>query len=521
MTAPSKLKLFRTTAFRLSLIYLALFGAAALLAIGYIYWNTTILLSRQLDQTIQAELGGLAEQYRAGGMRQLVRTVAERSETPGNSLYYVADSDGRRIAGNLGQISPQLLQETGSVEFAYERPSTNGTERRLAFAKVFQLPGDNRLLVGRDIEDRQVLTRVTRSAILWGLGFMALVGIGGALWVSRKLLARIDAISATAERIMQGDLTERLPRDGSGDELDRLAKSLNRMLGRIEQLMTGLREVSDNIAHDLKTPLTRLRNRVEEALHGSRDEAGYRETLQATIEEADGLIQTFNALLSIARLEAGQGRARWESLDAAALVADVAELYEPVAEERGLVLRAEADAPVTLRGDRQLLGQAIANLVDNAIKYGVPNGKDAGGNHPPDVCISVRRSKGMTDRAATNGAINRGGDKAKSDMGKTESAIPDLAASDLAKTDMAEIIVTDRGEGIPEADRTRVLDRFVRLEASRSAPGSGLGLSLVAAVARLHGGSLVLEDHAPGLKAILAVPLGDGAGKAGAATDAS
>jgi signal transduction histidine kinase len=456
-------KLFRTTTFRLSLTYLALFGAAAVVAIFYIYWNTTVLLTRQLHDTIDAELKGLAEQYSAGGLNRLVGTIADRSRTPGSSLYYVADAAGRRIAGNLGTISTELSNSLGPVEFVYTRPAPGGIERRLAFANVFRLPGGYRLIVGRDIEDRRELARVIRSAMLWGLGVMALFGIGGGYWVSRKLLQRIDAVTATTRTIMEGDLTGRLPVDGSGDELDRLSASLNLMLARIEQLMAGLREVSDNIAHDLKTPLNRLRNRVEAALREPYGEPAYREAMERTIEEADSLIKTFNALLSIARLEAGAGGDLKETLDLSELVRDVAELYEPVAEEHGLVLRPDVGKPVLARADRQLLGQAIANLIDNAIKYGMPENRSGG---------------------------------AKSEVRVTAKA----------KGDMAEIIVTDRGPGVPEADREHVLGRFVRLEASRSAPGSGLGLSLVAAVARLHGGTLRLEDNHPGLKVVLSVP---------------
>ena len=458
-------KLFRTTTFRLSLTYLALFSAAAAVAIFYIYWNTTVLLSRQLNQTIDAELKGLAEQYRAGGLDQLVRIVAERSRTPGNSLYLVADKEGKQLAGNLSAVSPQLWDSLGPVEFVYSRPAPGGVERRLAFANVFRLPGGYRLIVGRDIEDRRELARLIRTTMLWGLGVMALVGIGGGYWVSRRLLTRIDDLSATTRTIMAGDLTGRLPVSGSGDELDRLSQSLNLMLARIEQLMAGLREVSDNIAHDLKTPLNRLRNRVEEALREPYDEGAYRETLERTIEEADGLIKTFNALLSIARLEAGAGGDNRDTLDLATLVSDVAELYEPVAEERGIALTAEASTPIIMRGDRQLLGQAIANLIDNALKYGAPTAQ-GGNGWAPEVDVRARAHDGV-----------------------------------------AEITVTDRGPGVPGPERERVLGRFVRLEASRSEPGSGLGLSLVAAVARLHGGALRLEDNEPGLRVVLTLPM--------------
>lgn len=458
-------KLFRTTTFRLSLTYFAVFSAAAIIAIVYLYWNTTVLLSRQLNQTIDAELKGLAEQYRAGGRDQLVRIVAQRSRTPGNSLYLVADKNEKQLAGNLSAVSPQLWDSVGPVEFFYSRPAPGGMEQRLAFANVFRLPGGDRLIVGRDIEDRRELSRLIRSTMLWGLGVMALLGIGGGYWVSRRLLARVDNLSATTRTIMAGDLSRRLPVSGSGDELDRLAQSLNLMLGRIEQLMAGMREVSDNIAHDLKTPLNRLRNRVEEALREPADEVGYRDALELTIEEADGLIKTFNALLSIARLEAGAGGDDRDSLDLSALVSDVAEFYEPVAEERGIALKADMAGFIPVRGNRQLLGQALANLIDNALKYGATRAAQSNG-HAAEVVVRTSHHDGF-----------------------------------------AEITVSDRGPGVSASERERVLDRFVRLEASRSEPGSGLGLSLVAAVARLHGGTLRLEDNAPGLRVILSLPL--------------
>ncbi len=465
-------KLFRTTTFRLSVLYIALFGATAAIAIAYIYWNTSGLIARQLDGAIQTEIQGLDEQYRTGGLARLVNTVAERSRTPSESLYLVTDRKGRHIAGNLTSVSPGLWNAVDQIEFVYGRKTSSGTKYRLALANVFRLRDGFRLIVGRDIEDRREFEQVIRSAFLFGLGLMIFVGLGGGLLVSRNLLARIDAITATSRTIMAGDLSGRVPVAGGDDELDRLSESLNAMLDRIEQLMAGLREVSDNITHDLKTPLNRLRNRIEDSLrrHGSVQE--YRETLERTIEEADELIKTFNAVTSITKLEAGTVGGFREEIDLAALMADVAELYEPLAEEKGLMLETHLPKSARLAADRQLIGQALANLIDNAIKYG----------HAPEHAKGTAITVALRQRAAR-----------------------------------IEIAVGDHGPGIARADRARALERFVRLETSRSRPGSGLGLSLASAVAKLHGGEIKLEDNKPGLRAVISLPLVGVNGNNGAA----
>jgi signal transduction histidine kinase len=259
-----------------------------------------------------------------------------------------------------------------------------------------------------------------------------------------------------------------LPVSGSGDELDRLAEGLNDMLGRISELMTGLREVSDNIAHDLRTPLTRLRNHAEAALAFGGDAATYRQALEKTIEESDQLIRIFNALLLIARAEAGGDLGPLQPLDIGEAARSVGELYEPIAEEEGVALTVHAEDGLKVRGNRELIGQAIANLVDNALKYGAPHKGVDGAGVKPDVVIAAQRA------------------------GRSVS-----------------LTVADRGPGISPADRARVLDRFVRLEDSRSRPGSGLGLSLAAAVARMHGGTVDLEDNQPGLRVRLTLPMAD------------
>lgn len=460
-------RLFRTTTFRLSLLYFLLFGSAAALAIGYIYWNTHVLLARQLQETVAAEIRGLAEQYAQGGLQRLAETVGERSLTAGDNLYLLTDGQGKRIAGNLKQISSELWNTVGPVEFIFRRPGPEGMEQRVGFGTVFRLSGGYRLIVGRDIEGRREFGRVIRSAALWGLSFMLLVGLGVGWLVSRNLLSRINAVTATSQTIMKGDLSGRIQTRGSGDEIDRLSGNLNTMFDRIESLMNGLREVSDNIAHDLKTPLTRLRNRVEGALRDPSGEPAYRDALERTIEEADELIKTFNALLSIARLEAGASRETMTTVDLASCVRDVAELYEPAAEEFGISLHASGEEGLLVSADRQLIGQAVANLIDNALKYAAEStGAGAVAPDKNEITVDVRRAGNC-----------------------------------------AEVIVGDHGPGIPEKDRERVLKRFVRLEESRSAPGSGLGLSLVAAVARLHDGGVRLEDNEPGLRVIISLPL--------------
>jgi signal transduction histidine kinase len=399
----------------------------------------------------------------------LVVVVDARARRPGSSLYLVTTFAGEALAGNVTALPPGTLDNPGWTETAYRRlDETEGREHpeHNALARVFQLPGGFRLLVGRDLDERERLYHIVLSAGRWSVIIVIVLGLAGGLFVTRRVLRRVDAMTETTRSIMDGDLGERLPVAGTGDELDRLAENLNVMLERIEALMSGLKEVSDNIAHDLKTPLTRLRNRSEQALRTAKSEAEYRAALEATIEESDGLIRTFNALLMIARAESGQARDDMTEFDAAEIAHDIGELYEPLAEEKGIALKVEADAPAPVKGNRELVSQALANLVDNAIKYAEPQDKAANG------------------------------------------ATPEIVVKALNDGERILLTVADSGPGIPEADRARAVERFVRLEQSRSHPGSGLGLSLASAVARLHGGELTLEDNQPGLKSIIALPRG-------------
>ena len=469
MTAFSKL--IRTTAFRLTLVYLFLFALFAASLLGYFAWNTRRLVTEQITTTVNAETGEISDIFGRRGLRTLVFTLENRALRPGANLYLVTTPAGQAIAGNVGSLSPGVMATTGWSETAYRRLEEQDSAEHRALVRVTELGGGFRLLVGRDLEERRRMFGIVAKAAQWSVLIVVVLGLGGGIFVARRVLRRIDAMTGTTQRIMAGDLGGRLPVGRSGDELDRLAENLNAMLERIEALMTGLKEVSDNIAHDLKTPLTRLRNRAEEALAKSGTEAEYRNALERTIEESDGLIRTFNALLMIARAESGQARDNMSDFDAADVASGIHELYEPLAEDAGMTLRLKA-ASAPLHGNRELISQALANLVENAIKYGKP-----------------------LPAAQPLGAEAIAGDDRKV-----------ISIEARRQGDQVLLSVTDRGPGIPETDRKHAVERFVRLEASRTQPGSGLGLSLASAVATLHGGELRLADADPGLAASLAIP---------------
>jgi signal transduction histidine kinase len=450
-----------TTAFRAAAVAVVAYLVCAGLIVGVLLWQTNRILTDQVLETLQAEAELLTAEAKAGDRAALVRAVTARSQFAGPGLYYLSDANGVRLAGNLSRLPPELVaSDTGGV-FRYAVESQDPDDAHLAVAIPVDLGGGLRLVVGRDIDEQRRFAGEMGTLYLLGLGFLSLTGLLAGLVISRLVLKRIETINVTTRSIMEGDLSRRIAITGANDEFDVLAANLNAMLERIEALMSGLREVSDNIAHDLKTPLTRLRNAAEAALRDARGPEACREGLEHTIEKADELIKTFNALLLVARLEAGVLDDHAERFDAGQLVGDVAELYEPVAEERGLALKLDIAEGVAIIGNRQLVGQAVANLVDNAIKYSA--------------------------KAA------RTGDKTIA-----------IVVADLG--DAIAISVADRGPGIAAEDRERVLKRFVRLEKSRTEPGTGLGLSLVQAVARMHGGEIGLADNGPGLRVVLTLP---------------
>jgi signal transduction histidine kinase len=454
-------KLIRTTAFRLTLAYLFLFALFAASLLGYFAWNTRRLITEQITTTVNAETGEINDIFTRRGLRGLALTIANRALRPGANLYLVTTPSGTAVGGNVGSLAPGVMATTGWSETAYRRLDDQDTTDHRALVLVTELSNGFRLLIGRDLDERRRLFGIVAKAAQWSLLVVVVLGLGGGIFVARRVLRRIDAMTGTTQRIMAGDLSGRLPVGRSGDELDRLAENLNAMLERIETLMMGLKEVSDNIAHDLKTPLTRLRNRAEEALARSGSDAEYRSALD----------RTFNALLMIARAESGQARGNMTDFDAAEVASGIHELYEPLAEDDGLILRVKT-GPAPLHGNRELISQALANLVENAIKYGKP--------------VSSAQPLGADAVARADGR---------------EILIE-------ARRDGGQVLlsVTDHGPGIAEADRKHAVERFVRLETSRTQPGSGLGLSLASAVATLHAGELRLRDAHPGLSATLAIP---------------
>jgi signal transduction histidine kinase len=472
-------KLVRTTAFRLTLAYLFIFALFAASLLGYFAWNTRRLINDQITTTVDAEMDELSELFARRGLRGIVFAIENRALRPGANLYLITTPAGQSVAGNVASLEPGVMATSGWSETAYRRLDDPDSPGHRALVRVSQLSSGFRLLIGHDLEERRRLFGIVANAARWSVLIVVVLGLGGGIFVARRVLRRIDAMTGTTQRIMSGDLSGRLPVGRSGDELDRLAENLNAMLERIEALMMGLKEVSDNIAHDLKTPLTRLRNRAEDALATAGNEAEYRAALERTIEESDGLIRTFNALLMIARAESGQARDNMTGFDAAEVARGIHELYEPLAEDNGLTLAVSADhAP--MHGNRELISQALANLVENAIKYGQPPLLSP---PPGDGAAAGRDVRTVLIEARRDG-------------------------------DQVQLSVTDHGPGIPEAARKHAVERFVRLEASRTLPGSGLGLSLASAVATLHGGELRLGDAAPGLRATLALPAGTGEGLA-------
>nr|WP_244318465.1 HAMP domain-containing sensor histidine kinase [Roseibium hamelinense] len=413
-------------------------------------------MSAQVTQTVDAEISGLADEYVRGGVRALVESIDRRARRPDASLYLLTDFAGNAIAGNIARLPSIILDETdgGIRRVQYARLEADGEVERQALVRIFELRGGFKLLVGRDLGDEQHFAELLGGAMRLWLVVIVIMSAVTWLFVSRRVMKRIDGIAETSRRIMHGDLSGRLPVAGNQDEFDRLATNLNDMLERIELLMRGMKDVTDNIAHDLKTPLTRMRSQVETALSEGKTEADLRAALDTTLHETDSLIRIFDALLRIARIEAMAPESGMEPVNISRLIESVAELYSPLLEDEGGALTVDADPDVRAICNGDLVTQTLVNLVENALKYG-----------------------------------------------RLENEPLRLVMACHVDGDRVCVSVTDNGPGIPKSQQDRVKARFVRLDESRSEPGYGLGLSLVNAVARLHGGQLLLQDAGPGLTA--------------------
>lgn len=463
-------QVWRTSTVRLTATFIAIFVVFAILLMAFIGWQSSIQIQRQQTDDIDREVQLFQRIETNQGIRALAFALDRLSRQPGPGIYFLGDASGQYLLGNMTEVPADVLINPGVYSFDYDRqdpldeaaaPRPAGPKRAgVAVVRSVELANGMRLVVGRDVVERRGYSAIILQSFLAGvLGIIGFSVIAGGL-TARRVLKRIDTIRDTSTKIMSGNLSERVPVTRRNDEFDGLATNLNAMLDRIEQLLQGLKEVTDNVAHDLKTPLTRLRNQAEGALREGASEEARQQALEAVIVESDRLIQTFNALLMIARVEAGAPSGALSELEVSTIVADVAELYGPVAEDAGIEVVTDIAPGIHLRANRELIGQAMVNLLENAVKYARPED-----GSPGRIQVALARQ-------GTN----------------------------------AVITVADNGPGIPEADRKRVLERFVRLEKSRSEPGSGLGLALVNAVATLHGGQFRIEDNGPGVRALLELP---------------
>ena len=446
--------ILRSASLRLAAVYAVLFMLSAIVFMSFIWWATIGLLEREVDAAINADARALSERWTEGGLPALADTIRLRlaGNVDDDALYLMIDPAGATIAGNLATWPAGVVRSDLTYQLRISRDGMRG----LADVKAFGLPGGYRLLVGRDVRARAILKRLLTDTLLWAMLMVSVLGLSGAFVVRSLFRRMVRNVASTTRAIASGDLAQRVPLSGSGDEFDRVAETINHMLDRIARLMDGVRQVSNSIAHDLRTPITRARARLEDASLHATGTAEMRAAIERAVTDLDGVTAVFEALLRIAEIEAGARRSAFAELELSGLLDDMAELYGAVAEERGLTLERRAAEPIRLYGDRPLIQQAVANLLDNAIKFSRPDGR---------VSLSASVDAGL-----------------------------------------AKIVVRDGGIGMAPSELARASERFFRAESARSTPGSGLGLSLVQAVAQLHGGQFVIQprdDGADGLDAVL------------------
>lgn len=448
-------RLLHTTGFRYALLYVVLFGVSVLVLFGVVYWNTAGYMERQLKEVVDADVQSLKGDYQEGGVNDLHRSVDDRiaSDRHRQNLYLLQDRHGVRIAGNLEPRRPL----TGWQESVHSVSAEHDEEEHhLILGRGVMLPGGFYLFVAQDANQLDEIRDLTTGAFGWAFLVVAVLAVIGGMVMSAGLLYRVEAVNRTAQDIIQGDLSRRIPTRGTNDEFDQLAANLNRMLERIQLLMEELRQVSNDIAHDLRTPLGRLRQHLEGARLRPGTVEEYERVIDRAIADTDAILETFAALLRIAQVESGSRRSKFTEIDLSQLLQAVVETYTPVAEDGDHTLVSAIPPGTKIRGDRELLVQMFVNLIENAL-----------GHTLSGTAIEV----------------------------SLESSGPG-----------ALVTVADHGPGIPEAERARVLQRFYRLDTSRGTPGSGLGLALVAAIAELHGVEMTLSDNQPGLRVMLRFP---------------
>ena len=459
------INLFRLTSFRLIFIYTILLVISVFLIAFYLHLSTSRDLKNRVDEDTIKESKMLISVYQRGGVNRLARSIAQLSQIPNANLYALRNNKNDIIAGNFNDkesLWNLKRLDDGWVSFSSIRnqESINQSlppKEKFFRGKEFILQGSYNLIIGRDVSNEVYLWKRFLTNIISATFFVLILGLFGGYVLSRNILNRISAINRTSIEIMDGDLSQRLPVGLVNDELDQLSVNLNIMLDRLNKLMTGMKDVSDNIAHDLRTPLNKIRTNLEVTLMSNPTSDNYKNSIQEVIQDIDIVINTFNSLLAISRVESGSISIDKEKIDINKLLENVIDLWEPLAEEREIILTDQSEKNILLDGNRNLLSQAISNLIDNAIKYG-PNGNK----------------------------INVG-----------------------AKFEKDNVIlwVSDNGPGVPDADKERVLERFTRLDISRNTQGTGLGLSLVNSSIKFHKGSISLLDSNPnGLIVKLVLP---------------
>ena len=445
-------KTLTSSTFKLALIAIGTFGLIASAIFGYVYLSTSAYVRSRSDHAIMTEYQSLRSDYQQSGRDALIEAIRRRMtyRGSGDRVYLLVDPSMTVLAGNLREWPPAVTARSGWAEFRAAGTSPDATSGVLIRAMLETFPSGDRLLVGRDISDLDGFTAQVRAAVMSGLALIFVVAAVVSILITRRTVGRIESINATSQAIMRSGLDKRIPLRGSNDEWDRVAENLNLMLDRIETLMAEVKQVSDNVAHDLRTPLTRMRGRLEKAYLGQRVGDDDRSLIGDTIADLDAVLRIFSSITRIAQIETKARKGAFRTVNLTEIASEVVELYDAAAEQDGTRLVVGGDREVFVTGDRDLIFDAISNLVDNAIKHGRPGGQ-----------VSVTSNNG------DGGAV---------------------------------VSISDDGAGIPCEQREQVFKRFYRLEQSRYTPGNGLGLSLVAAVARLHGVRVEMLDNAPGLK---------------------